>query len=244
MVRNLLTIWRRELAACFLSPIAYVTMVAFLGLSGWIFLQAAETNSGSVESLEVLLFMSIFFWIPILTTVISMRLFAEENRSGSIEALMTAPVTDLDVVLGKYAGGLSFLFIAVFPSVGFIFLLQLFSPGITFIDVGGIWGGCVGLVLISAATMAIGTLVSLLTRNQIVAAICTLCAAFGPFFIKPLVSVLPIGSEKALDYLSIETHIMDFARGSIDTRPLVLYVSFTVLLLFITVRVLEIRRWK
>jgi len=112
------------------------------------------------------------------------------------------------------------------------------------VDTGGIIGGCLMLALVSAASVALGLLVSLLTKNQIVAAICIFCAVWAPFFLKPMVSVLPFGSETVLDYLSIETHIMDFARGSVDTRPVVLYLSWTVFVLFAAVRLLEVRRWK
>ena len=238
------TIWRRELTSCFMSPVAYVTMVIFLAVSGWIFVQAAEDKSGSMESIEVLLFVSIFFWVPILTTVISMRLFAEEKRQGTLETLMTAPVTDAQVILGKYAGALSFLYIVVYPAVSYVYILAALSPGVTFIDGGGVMGGCLMLALVSATSVAIGLLVSLVTKNQIVAAICIFCAVWVPFFLRNMASVLPFGSEKALDYVSIETHILDFARGSVDTRPVVLYVSSTVFLLFTAVKLLEIRRWK
>jgi len=243
-MRSFLAIWRRELTSCFLSPVAYVAMVIFLAVSGWLFMQAAEGRSGSIESLEVLLFMAIFFWVPILSTVISMRLFSEEKRMGTLETLMTAPVTDVEVILGKYAGALTFLFIVVYPAVGYIYILAALSPGVNAIDNGGIIGGCLMLALVSAASVALGLLVSLLTKNQIVAAICIFCAVWAPFFLKPMASVLPFGSEKVLDYLSIETHIMDFAHGSVDTRPVVLYLSWTAFVLFAAVRLLELRRWK
>lgn len=238
------TIWWRELASCFLSPVAYVTLVIFLSASGWVFVQAADQKSGTMESLEVLLFMSIFFWVPILSTVISMRLFAEEKRQGTLETLMTAPVTDTEVILGKYAGALSFLFIVVYPAVSYVFILAALSPGVTFIDGGGLIGGCLMLALVSSTSVAIGLVVSLLTKNQIVAAICIFCAVWMPFFLRNLASVLPFGSEKALDYVSIETHVLDFARGSVDTQPIVLYLTSTVFLLFVAVKLLEVRRWK
>ena len=96
----------------------------------------------------------------------------------------------------------------------------------------------------SGVSVAIGLLVSLLTKNQIVAAICIFCAVWMPFFLRKTASVLPFGSDKVLDYLAIETHILDFARGSVDSRPVVLYLSSSVFVLFVAVRLLEIRRWK
>ena len=243
-MRNFFTIWRRELTAYFLSPIAYVTIVIFLSMGGWVFLQAAIAKTGVIESLAVLLFMSILFWLPPLTTVIAMRLFAEEKRMGTIETLMTAPVTDVEIVLGKYAGALSFLLITVLPAASFIYMLTAISPGQNPIDSGGMLGGCLVVVLLSMTAVAIGLMVSILTKNQIVAAICIFCAVCVPFFLKQMASVLPGASDRVLDFLSIESHILDFARGSVNTRVIVLYLSTTVFLLFVSVKLLEIRRWK
>jgi len=244
-MRNFFTIWRRELSACFLSSVAYVTMVVFLTMSGWVFLQLVEGHVGSSERLSVLLFkVIIFFWMPILVTLITMRLFAEEKRSGTIETLMTSPVTEAEVVLGKYAGAIAFLLVVAVPAVSAIFILSLMSPGIGAVDLGAVMGGCLVLVLIAGFCTSIGLLLSLLTRNQIVAAVCCFCGALVPLLTGHLVSILPLGSESILEYVSADVHILDFARGSVDTRPIVLYVSGTAFMLFAAVRVLESRRWR
>ncbi|MDP6524545.1 MAG: ABC transporter permease [Kiritimatiellia bacterium] len=243
-MRKTLIIWQRELSSSFLSPIAYVVIAVFLVVAGWTFLEAAESNAGSQESLEVLLFVSIFFWMPFFVTAITMRLFTEEKRSGTLETLMTAPVSDLAVVMGKFLGAFSFLFVVVAPAVGVIYILAAFSPGVEGVDSGNILGGSVILVVISSLCISIGLFVSLLTRNQIVAAICCFTAICFPFLIRTAVSNLPVGSDQMLEYLSAETHIVDFARGSIDTRPLVMYVSGTVFMLFAAVKALEARRWR
>ena len=232
------------MAACFLSPVAYVTMVVYLAVSGWTFLQVVERHVGSRESPEILLCISIVIWLPVLITVISMRLFAEEKRAGTIESLMTVPVTDLQVVLGKYAGGLSFLVAVILPSTWFIFILAMLSPGLEFIDAGALFGGCLLLFLISALCVSLGMLVSLMTRNQIIAAICCFCAICLPFLIRYLILILPWMPVDAVDYVAADVHIMNFARGIIDTRPIVFYVSGTCVMLFAAVKVLESRRWR
>jgi ABC-2 type transport system permease protein len=218
-------------------------MLLFLVATGLTFFQAVETHVGTGEPLQTILFMSVILWLPVFITVISMRLFAEEKRSGTIETLMTAPVTDRAVVLGKYAGALSFLVIVTAPSLGSVFVLAFMSPGIQALDIGSFLGGCLIMFLLSGLCLAIGLLVSLMTRNQILAAICCFCAICIPLVLKHAVSFLPIGTASVIEYLSVETHIVDFTRGSVDTRPVLLYVSGTVFVLFAAVRVLEMRRW-
>jgi ABC-2 type transport system permease protein len=243
-LRTLLILWRRELTASFLSPVAYVTMSTYLFVAGWTFLQAVEANSGQQEMPETLLFVSVFFWLPLFVTSITMRLFAEEKRSGTIESLMTAPITDLQVVLGKFLGAFCFLVFAAVPAMGIAYLLQWLSPGITSMDGGCMLGGLLIFLAISGFCIAIGLLASLLTRNQIVAAIACFVAICAPFLIRSAGASLPFGSDRVLEYLSADTHIVDFSRGSIDTRPLVLYLSGTCFLLFTAVKVLESRRWR
>jgi len=243
-VKTFLVIWRRELAACFLSPVAYVTMVSFVSVSAFTFLAQVTRNAGTSDPLSVLLFASIIVWLTILVSVITMRLFAEEKSSGTLEALMTAPVTDAEVVLGKYAGALTFVTIVVAPAVACIFILASLSPGIVSVDAGAVTGGCIIIFLVSALSVAVGLLVSLMTRNQIVAAIACFVAIWCVLLFGWLVSSVPGVPPKLAAHLSAMSQIEDFARGSVDTRPVVLYVSCTGFVLFAAVRLLESRRWK
>ena len=243
-MRNLRTLWRRELTACFLSPVAYVTLVVFLVCAGGTFLAVAFANRGTGEPLPSILFASVSVWMTILITVVSMRLFTEEKRHGTLETLMTTPVTEVEVVLGKYAGALTFLVFVVVPAIGVIFVLDWLSPGADSIDPGAVAAGGVMLVLVAALCVAIGTAVSLLTENQIVAAICTFCATWAVYLLGWLLSLLPFGTGTVVEAVSGMTHIADASRGSIDTRPVILYLSGTVFVLFVSVRLLETRRWR
>jgi len=243
-MRRFPVVWRRELAACFLSPVAYVTMVAFVSVSAFTFLAQVMRDVGGSDPLSVLLFASIILWLTILVSVVTMRLFAEEKRSGTLETLMTAPVTDVEVVLGKYAGAMTFVTIVVAPAVACIFILAALSPGIESVDAGAVTGGCVIVFVVAALAVAIGLLVSLMTRNQIVAAIACFVAIWFVLLFGWFVSSVPGVSPKLSAYLSAMSQIEDFARGSVDTRPIVLYVSCTVFVLFAAVRLLESRRWK
>jgi ABC-2 type transport system permease protein len=243
-MRNAWLIWKREWAATFFSPVAYVAMAAYVLLAGWTFLQAVEANVGRRESPETLFFVAVFFWLPLFATAITMRLFAEEKRSGTIEALMTAPVTDAQVVLGKFFGAFSFTLMAAAPAALPMLVLARMENGLTGVDAGAIQGGILIFVLIAALCTATGLTVSLVTRNQIVAAICVFGAICLPFLVRAAGTRLPVGSERVLDYLAAETHIVDFSRGSIDSRAIVLYATTALFLLFVSVKILESRRWR
>jgi len=243
-MRNFLAIWRRELAACFLSPIAYVTMVFFLVASNCTFLFGTIKNVGNSVFLTSLLFASIILWLTVLVSVVSMRLFADEIRSGTIEMLMTAPVTETEVVLGKYAGALTFVLFVLVPSVASIYLLAIMGPGKGIVDTGAVIAGCVIIFLIASFWMSLGLVVSLMTKNQIAAAISCLCLIWLMLFLGNIVAAFPFISPRAVTFLSSLAHVDDFARGSVDTRPVILYLSATVFMLFTAVRVLESRRWK
>ncbi len=242
-MRKLAAILRRELAALFFSPVAYVTVVVFTAVSAWTFLQVVKEHIGEEEPLVTLLLVSILIWVPILITVICMRLFAEEKRSGTIETLMTAPVTELEVVFGKYFSALLFAVVSMVPAVANIYWLSLISPSIESVDIYALIGGCVILLLIIACCVSIGLVVSLLTRNQIVAAISCIAAICFPLFMKPLAVAIPIIPDSVVDYISIESHIIGFASGNLSLQVAVLYLSVAVLMLFASVRILESRRW-
>lgn len=242
-MRKFLSIFKRELSSLFLSPVAYVTAVVFTAASSWTFIQAVETNVGEDESLVMLLMVSVMVWLPILITVVCMRLFAEEKRSGTLEALMTTAVSERCVVLGKYFSALLFVWVVVAPALASIYWLVYVSPGIESVDHYAFCGGCVLLGLVSVACVAIGLLVSLLTRNQIVAAISCFAAICVPFFIKSVAVALPVVGDEVISYISLESHLLDFASGNLSLQAVVLYLSVSVLMLFTSIRVLESRRW-
>jgi len=136
-MRNFLTLWARELAACFLSPVAYVLMVVFLAVTSATFVLEVVQNPVVDQPLTVSLCEAIVVWLTILVTVVCMRLFAEEKRSGTLETLMTVPVTETQIVLGKYAGALSFLLLVTFPVVLTLLLLVVVSPVLQLSDIDG-----------------------------------------------------------------------------------------------------------
>jgi ABC-2 type transport system permease protein len=244
-MRNFLTIWFRELSACFLSPVAYVLMVVFLVVTSATFLLDITQEAAVEQPLTVTLFESILVWLTILVTVVCMRLFAEEKRSGTLETLMTVPVTEAQIVLGKYAGALSFLLLVTFPVVITLLLVVAVSPILQLgdLDGGALLSGSLILCLVSSLLVAVGLLVSLLTRNQIIAAICCFCSVWGVLLFGWIVTLVS-GGAVSTTYVTVTDHIRDFSRGMLDSRPLVFYILGSALFLFASVRVLESRRWR
>ena len=243
-MRKIRTLWARELAACFQSPIAYVMMVAFLVVAGLTFLVAAFKNEGRPEPISLYVFGGDAMWLPILIAVVSMRLFAEELRSGTLESLMTLPVSEFEVVMGKFLGAFTFLLIVLAPTALFVVILERISPGLApaDLDFGAFFWGGVIIILVTGLFLSVGLFCSLLTRNQIIAAI--LCISLNWLLLLAgwlLLSVPGINPDFA-NYVSITAHIEDFSRGSVEARQLVLYISGIVFMLFVSIRALQTRR--
>lgn len=191
-----------------------------------------------------LLMVSILFFSPILITVVTMRLFSEEKRSGTLETLLTAPVTETELVLGKYFGAFSFLVLVLSMALSAVYILQFLSPGLTSVDSGAFLGCAIAVLLFSGYCAAIGLLASLLTSNQVVAAICCFCGTLVPLLGPMILPYLPFCGDGVVQYFSVPDQVADFAMGSIDFRPLVLYSTLIIFVLFLSVQLLESRRWR
>ena len=251
-----LPVFKKEMRLFFGSPVAYVVFTFFLLISGWFFSQIflyysdismrSFMQPGMAQSLNITdsvmrpLFTNmsvvLLFFMPMLT----MRLFAEEKKSGTMELLLTYPVRDGEVLAGKYlaAGALYVILLG----------LTLVYPGLiayfTRVEWGPILTGYLGLVLTGATFLAVGVLISSLTENQIV-------AGFGTFGVLLGLWIIGWGAEFAggnlravLQYLSITEHMDTFSRGLIDTKDLVYYGSAIALALFLTLRSLDSKRWR
>ena len=243
-------IWQicaRELRAYFLSPIGYVVITAFLFLNGIIFYLILNAFSrpgappGSV--MQIFLARNVFYWFFFLLFIsaITMRLFAEERRSGTLEILMTAPVTDTEAVLGKYFGAFLFYLVLWAPTLAYVAILRRFSP----IDMGPIASGYLYLVLVGAMFLALGLLISVLSRSQIVAAIVAFCVMFIVFLVPVFFGGLMSGGgwiRDAFSYMNLWDHAGDFSKGIVDSRPLIYYLSATAILLFFSVQALAARK--
>lgn len=234
---SVLTVFQREINNYFLSPIAYVVIAVFMVFSGYFF--SVMLGITQETTLRYSLAYTQFI-LSILTPVITMRLLAEENKTGTIEPLMTAPITDFEVVFGKFLSAWALYNIMVVPTAFYIiFLAWVGSP-----DYGAIVASYVGIVLMGGLFVSIGLLVSAVTKNQIVAAVIGIVA----LLILLVIGLASSGSEgwfySSLRYIGTYDHWDTFTKGIIDTRDVIYYVSFTALLIFIVVRIVESRRWR
>jgi ABC-2 type transport system permease protein len=242
-MRKFLALLRKELGAVFMAPLGYVTIAVFVAITNWLFLTAIHAQAGRFVQLEALFCISVLVCLPILVTVICMRLFAEEKRSGTIETLLTTSVGDWTVVLSKYFGAMIFVTIGLVSTLAGLPFLVAEAPGIASLDAAALLGGGIMLLLVAMCCTSIGVLVSLFARNQIVAAICCFGAICVPLMIKPVLQTVPFVRQAVLDRFSAEMHVLQYTGGILVLPPAVFYLTVTMLMLFVAVRVLESRRW-
>lgn len=259
-MKGILAIFRREMSSYFVSPIAYIVIGFFLLIAGFVFtsilssimeyvqMQQMQRQMGPPPEMDVpsqvlrsfLGFVStiILFMIPMLT----MGVYAEERKRGTMEMLMTSPITEFQIVLGKFLASLALFALMLLPTLIFQVIMAQFSePGIPW---KVLWSGYLGIFLLGAVLIAFGSFISALTESQIIAAVIT----FVTFLLLWVLDFGVRGSTswlgEILQYLSILRHFDDFSRGVIDTTALVFYVSMIVLGIFLTLRTLDSMRWR
>jgi ABC-2 type transport system permease protein len=216
---------------------AYVVTGIFLVLTGFLFSVSSTTYfETSIRGLWE-------FWgallLLLLTAVLTMRLFAEERKMGTLELLLTAPVRDSEVIMGKFLGSLGILTVMLALTFYYPLLLMFFGDP----DWGPIVTGYLGLFLLSCISLAVGLFASSLTSNQIVAVVLAIGILLGLWFMGMAADLLPEAMGEVIGYLSLYYHFPDFMKGIVDTRGVIYYLSVTVLFLFLTIRSLESSRW-
>jgi ABC-2 type transport system permease protein len=247
-MNNLVALTVRELKALWYSPIAYVVGALFLLMQGWVFgLLIAVLNDPRMDpawTMSQFFFGgSFFYWFSVLITapMLTMRTFSEEKRTGSIELLLTAPVTETQVVLAKFLGAW-LIYIALWACTLAFFLILRTK---TSFEWGPVLTGYLGTALLGAVLIASGIFASSLTRNQVIAAVLSFVLLLFLFSVGILdVFIRDPESSKMIRYLSILEHLREFSKGILDTRPLLFYLSLTTILLFLTGRVVSSPRWR
>ncbi len=230
-----LHICRKELNTYFVSPIAYIVIAVFLLVTGWFFFSTFFLfNQASLRNFFTLLPTVFAFVVPALT----MRLFAEELNVGSYETLLTLPVGFGDIVLGKFAAAVAFVGAMLVPTLAYPVTVALLGG----LDWGPVAGGYLGAVLLAAAFAAVGLLTSALTRNQIIAFITGMAICFCLTLIDQMLFFLPRALLGALAYLAADVHFQNIAKGIIDTRDLVYFLSICFIGLYATHLVLRARQ--
>jgi ABC-2 type transport system permease protein len=259
-MKGIIAVYRREIGSYFVSPIAYIVVGLFLLICGFFFYQyltyfiresvTAQMRSqmGAPPAMDVpglviqnffgLVSTIVLFLLPMLT----MGIYAEERKRGTMELLMTSPLTEFQIVFGKFLASLTLFLVMLAPTLIYQFIMAAYAePGISW---RVLWSGYLGLVLLGAVLMALGAFISSLTESQIIAGVAT----FAVFL---LLWVLDFGARDSgsswseiVGYLSILRHYDDFSRGVIDTANVIFYVSLAGVGVFLTQRSLDSIRWR
>ncbi len=234
-----LAIARREFRAFFASPIAYVVLGGFLLLSGWLYFSTLFL-AGQASLRAFFGFAPVLF--VVLVPAITMRAMAEEKKSGTLELLLTLPIDDWQVVVGKFLAALGMIAVGLAWTLPYAFTVAaLTAPGTGF-DWGPVVAGYLGLVLLAASFIGLGLWGSALSKNQIVGFIVALVLCFAFTFVDKFAALLPESLGQVLQYLSVDYHFDNIARGVIDSRDLVFYASLTLLGLVLTTRAVSAAR--
>jgi ABC-2 type transport system permease protein len=253
-MRNVLAIAGKELRGYFASPIAYIVIGAFALLFGYFFyaavaffnrqsMQMAMGMGGSMNINEMLItpvFVNATVMMLFLLPAITMRTYAEEKRSGTIELLLTSPITDTEIILGKFLGAMGLY--AAMLAVTLIHVGLLFWFGNP--EWKPIASAYLGLLLMGGCFISVGLLISSLTKNQIVAGVVTFAVFLMLWVINWIGVFVGPTAQAILSHLSITDHFDDFARGVLDTKHLVYYISFISLGLFLTAKSVDSERWR
>ncbi len=238
-MKNIAIISRKELKSYLSSPMAYVVTAVFLVLTGTFFATyLASTNysdtsiRGFLDAAQIL--------ILLFAAVLTMRLIAEERKLGTWELLLTVPVRDTEIVLGKFLGCLAVLTGMLLLTLYYPILLMVFGDP----DLGPIITSYLGLFLLGCAALAVGIFASSLTSNQIVAAVVGGGILFILWFLGIAGNFVPGALGEVLSYISLSHHFPDFVRGIVDTKAIVYYLSVTALFLYMAIRSTETDRWR
>jgi ABC-2 type transport system permease protein len=247
-VSGALAIFRRELLGLWVTPLAWVMLVVFLLIQGLSFysivvhvssMTSASIDSGPVQAYfgqSIFLLVSLLLVCPALT----MRVFAEERKSGTIEALLTAPVTPLGVVLGKYLATLATYVAMWLPTLLYILILRNTGQ----VDWRVVGSSYLGVLGVGAGYLAVGTLMSAMTKSQLTAFVLTMLVIFGLFILGIGEYVFDAGMLRDLSaHVSVLSQMDEMAKGVVDLRRLVFDGSLVVFPLFVTVRVVDSWRW-
>ncbi len=236
-IKTTWAIFKREFASYFNSPIAYIVITVFLLITGWLFFQqfflVGETTLRGLFGITPTLFI---FFAPAIT----MRLISEERKTGTLELLVTLPMSSTSIILGKYLAAFGLLAVAGLLTLTYPITISFLGD----LDWGPVIGGYLGLMLLGGGYLALGMFCSSISRNQIVAFIVGLALCFVVFILDKVLMFAPAFMASTLQFLSIDYHFNNIARGVIDTRDLIYYATFISMFLMFSVHALESERIK
>ncbi len=229
---NTMHIFKREFKHYFVTPIAYIVIAIFLVLTGWFFFSTFFLYSqAELRNFFSLLPIIFSFIVPMIT----MRLFSEEYNVGSYEILVTMPVADPDIILGKFLAALAFIAVMLLPTVSYAISVSLLGD----LDWGPVIGGYVGALLLGAAFCAVGLFASALTKNQIIAFIIGMIICFALTMVDKILFFLPESMLGFFQFIGADFHFENVSRGILDTRDILYFLSVVFVALYGTFLVLQ-----
>jgi len=232
---NTLIIFKKEIRTYFNSAIAYVVVVLFLVISGYFFSTPIFIiNQATIRHLIDLFPLLFLFFIPAIT----MRLFSEEQKTGTIEILMTLPLKEYEIILGKYLSSVFLVSLCVLMTLFYSILLSFFGK----IDIGQTIASYFGVIMLGATFCAIGIFSSSITKNQIISFIVSFVICFTLFILGKIKIFIPSAFISLVDFVGIDSHFENSVRGLIDTRDIIYYLSLIFLFLYITFCVLKSKK--
>ena len=250
-MRIFFTLMRRELAAFFFSVAGYIIIAAVTLLVGLSFVVLLTTlgNDPFTAPVTEMVYSTFYFWLILLlaTPVITMRLFALEKFTGTFETLMTTSVSDLQVVVAKFAAAVIFYIVMWLPMLACLFIVRHFTNQAGALDAGTVGGMFLGIFLTGCLFLSLGCFASAISRSQMASAMISFVLGVSLFSLGYLAKSIPVTAQwqtQALSYFSLFDQMDDFARGVVDTRSVIFYASLTFFFLFLTLRAVESRRWK
>lgn len=238
-LRTIFGVYKRELLSYFNSPIAYIFIAVFILVSNWFFFNSFFL----ADQVSLRYFFSLMPWILLfITPAITMRLWAEEKRSGTIETLLTLPITDWQLVGAKFLSAVTFVLVMLIFSLP----LPITVSALGNLDWGPVAGGFIGSLFLAGAYLAAGIFISSLTRDQIVAFILGLLVCFAFFIVGAdfVLAQAPSFLAPVMSFIGLGSHFDSISRGVIDTRDVIFYISFIFIFLWFNVLVIEKRNWK
>ncbi len=249
-MRNLFTIFRKEFRAFFLSPFGWVVLALVAAMQGWSMSGAMKALQDAPirESLVYIVFHMPHFWFYFLFIfpLITMRLFAEEERSGTLETLLTAPLRTWQLVLGKYGATLAFYLILWIPALVQFQLFSILTNVPAPFSAGSLFGAFFLVFLMGSLFIAVGCLASSMTSSQIIAGVVTVGLLIIHYFLGYVTLIYSdrFPAAPLFRYLASNEHLRQFTKGLIDTRPIVYYLTAAAFVLFLTIQVINYRRWR
>lgn len=237
-MKNILLIGGKEFRGYLTSPMAYIVICIFLLVTGTFFSTYLTSIDYTDTTLKGFLDVANIFML-LFAAMITMRSLAEEKKLGTWELLLTSPVKDAEVILGKFLGSLGITAVMLALTMYYPLLLIIFGDP----DMGPIWTSYLGLLLLGSAALSVGIFASSLTSNQIISAVVSLGVLFALWFIGMTSSMVPESIGNVLSYISLSYHFSSFSIGIIDTRGVIYYLSITALFLYSAIRSLETSRW-